>query len=208
MTPPAPPEDSPGTRTGTGGRDEEFATWLHVRQGALLRTATLLCGDPHEAQDVLQTALAKLYLSWDRVRERDALDAYVRRALVNETTSLWRRAWRRRERPVDEVPDGATTADRYDLGERAEVWRAVSSLPPRARSVVVLRYYEQLTEAETAEVLGVSVGTVKSQAHRGLALLRERTPAHLDPRTGSVAAGPESHPANQHSNRPEKEEER
>ncbi len=163
-------------------RDAEFTEYLAARQAALLRTAYLVCGDRHQAEDVLQTALAKLYLSWDKVRDRGAIDAYVRRIVVNEATSAWRRPWHRREQASERLPDTATHHDTYDLGGSTALWEAVRSLPPRARAVVVLRYYEQLSEAETAEALGVSTGTVKSQANRALALLRERTPAHLHPR--------------------------
>ena len=160
--------------------DEEFTAYLQARQGALLRTAYLLTGDRHQAEDVLQTALAKVYLSWDKVREREALDGYVRRILVNETTSLWRRPFKRRERATEVLPETGVEPT-YDEGQRAAVWSVVSTLPPRARAVVVLRYYEGLTESETADVLGVSVGTVKSQASRAMSLLRDRTPGHLAP---------------------------
>ncbi len=163
-------------------RDAEFTEYLAARQAALLRTAYLVCGDRHQAEDVLQTALAKLYLSWDKVRDRGAIDAYVRRIVVNETTSSWRRPWHRRERATDVLPETATHHDTYDDGGSAALWDVVRSLPPQARAVVVLRYYEQLSEAETAETLGVSKGTVKSQSSRAMALLRERTPAHLHPR--------------------------
>jgi len=147
----------------------------------LLRTAYLLTGDQHQAEDLLQTSLAKLYQSWDRVRDRGNVDAYARRILVNENNSLWRRPWKRREHATDEVPDRTGVHDTYDEGLSAAVWDVVQTLPKRARAVVVLRYYEQLSEAETAEVLGISVGTVKSQASRALASLRERTPADLNP---------------------------
>ena len=163
-------------------RDADFTAYLRARQGALLRTAYLLTGDVHTAEDVLQTSLAKLYLAWERVRERGATDAYVRRIMVNETTSLWRRGWKRREHVADGVPEPPPQLDAYDEGLGAEVWDLVQSLPRRARAVVVLRYYEQLTEAEVADTLGISVGTVKSQCSRSLAALRERTPDHLDPR--------------------------
>ncbi len=163
-------------------RDAEFTEYLAARQAALLRTAYLVCGDRHQAEDVLQTALAKLYLSWDKVRDRGALDAYVRRIVVNETTSAWRRPWHRRERSTDELPETAAHHDQYDEGRSAALWEVVRSLPPKARAVVVLRYYEQLTETETAQTLGISTGTVKSQSNRAMAQLRERTPAHLHPR--------------------------
>lgn len=175
-----------GPDTGGMGRSEardaEFTAYLAARQAALLRTAYLLTGDRHQAEDVLQTALAKLYLSWDKVRDRGAVDAYVRRIIVNENNSVWRRGWKRREHATDVVPEGAPHHDAYDEGSADALWQVVQTLPRKARAVVVLRYYEQLTEAETAEVLGITVGTVKSQSSRALATLRERTPAALDPR--------------------------
>ncbi|WP_435746746.1 SigE family RNA polymerase sigma factor [Nocardioides sp. SYSU DS0663] len=170
-----------GAMGGGASRDAEFTEWLAVRQPALLRTAYLLAGDRHAAEDLLQTSLAKLYLSWDRVRDREAVDAYARRIMVNENTSLWRRPWRRREHVSDDVPEPPPWTDRYDDGSDGVLWELVQSLPRRARAVVVLRYYEQLTEAETAEVLGISVGTVKSQCSRALATLRARVPAAIDP---------------------------
>jgi RNA polymerase sigma-70 factor (sigma-E family) len=155
-------------------RDTDFTAYLEARQARLLRTAYLLTGDQHQAEDLLQTSLAKLYLAWDKVRDRDSVDAYVRRIMVNENNSVWRRGWRRREWSTDEVPETTPVQDTYDEGVGAEVWRVVQTLPRRARAVVVLRYYEQLTEAETADVLGISVGTVKSQCSRALTTLRDR----------------------------------
>lgn len=152
-------------------RDAEFAAYMSARQPALLRTAYLLTGDAHTAEDVVQSALAKLYLAWEKVQRRESLDGYVRRILVNETNSLFRRAWRRRERVTDELPERGTE-DAYDDGLAEEVWAMVSSLPPRQRAVIVLRYYEDLSEAEIARTLGISEGTVKSQASRALAGLR------------------------------------
>jgi RNA polymerase sigma-70 factor (sigma-E family) len=123
----------------------------------------------------VQTSLAKLYLAWDRLEDRDNLDAYARRILVNEHRTAWRRPWRRREVVTDAPPDRAGPTIEYD-GGREVVWEFVASLPPRQRAVIVLRYYEQLTEAEIADVLGVSPGTVKSQASRAIAALRTRLP--------------------------------
>lgn len=164
-------------------RDAEFTAYLDARQGSLLRTAYLLTGDRHEAEDLVQTAFAKLYLSWDKVHDRGSLDGYVRRILVNEHHSLWRRGWRRREQPADGLPETGRD-DVYDEGLGEAVWSLVGSLPRKARAVVVLRYYEGLSEAETADALGISVGTVKSQASRALAALRERVPEGWDPRGG------------------------
>jgi RNA polymerase sigma-70 factor (sigma-E family) len=164
----------------TASRDAEFTAYLDARQPQLLRTAYLLTGDRHQAEDVLQTSLAKLYLAWDKVRDRDSVDAYVRRIMVNENNSLWRRGWKKREFATEVIPD-REFHDEYDEGLGAALWDVVQTLPKKARAVVVLRYYEQLTEAETADLLGISVGTVKSQCSRALAALRERVPAELDP---------------------------
>ncbi|CAA9374334.1 MAG: Sigma-70, region 4 type 2 [uncultured Nocardioides sp.] len=169
-----------GTRVtvASRSRDDDFASYLAAREQALLRTAYALTGNVHDAQDLLQTALAKLYLAWDSVRDREALDGYVRRIMVNENTSLWRRAWKRREHVSDDLPEQPVT-DHRDDGTSAQLWEFVQTLPRRQRAVVVLRYYEQLSEAETADVLGVSIGTVKSQTSRALAALRERAPQSL-----------------------------
>jgi RNA polymerase sigma-70 factor (sigma-E family) len=153
----------------------DFESWLVAREPALQRLALLLTGDEHSAQDLVQTSLAKLYLAWDRLDDRDNVDAYARRILVNEHRTAWRRPWRRREVVTDAPPDRAGPAIEYD-GGREVVWEFVASLPPRQRAVIVLRYYEQLSEAEIAEVLGISPGTVKSQASRAIAALRARLP--------------------------------
>ena len=161
-------------------KDADFSAYMSARQAALYRTAYLLAGDHAGAEDLLQNAFAKLYLSWDRVRDRGALDGYVRRTMVNEHNSLWRRAWKRREHSTDTIPETGIH-DTYDDGLGGALWSYVQTLPPKQRSVVVLRYYEQLTEAETADVLGISVGTVKSQTSRALAGLRARAPRFLHP---------------------------
>ncbi|HEX6518201.1 MAG TPA: SigE family RNA polymerase sigma factor [Nocardioidaceae bacterium] len=173
------------TETETGGemrsaqRDADFAAYMAARQPSLLRTAYLLTGDRHTAEDLVQTALAKLYLSWDKVQRRELVDGYVRRIIVNEHNSLWRRAWKRREVSTEVLPDEGAALDLPDLGERSAVWQFVQTLPRKQRAVIVLRYYEDLSEAEIAEVLGISVGTVKSQASRALASMRARV--HTQP---------------------------
>jgi RNA polymerase sigma-70 factor (sigma-E family) len=150
----------------------DFESWMAARQGRLLRTAYLLTGDVHAAEDLVQTALAKLYLAWDRVSDAPSVDAYARKILVNEHTSMWRRLWRHRETVTDtSAHEVAVDSPEYD-GVAAAVWAAVRELPERQRAVVVLRYYEQLSERETADALGVTVGTVKSQASRALDTLR------------------------------------
>lgn len=169
-------------------RDAEFAEYLTARRPRLLRTAYLICGDQHTAEDLVQNAMAKLYLAWDRVRDLEHRDAYVRRMVINEHTSWWRRRFRKAEVSVD-LPPEQGCYDRYDDGTRGRLWEFVQSLPPKQRAVVVLRYYEEYSEAETAEVLGISVGTVKSQCSRALAALRDRAPHSLNPHTDTPQEG-------------------
>ncbi len=167
------------------GRDEEFAAYMAARQPSLLRTAYLLTGDRHTAEDLVQTSLAKLYLAWDKVQRRELVDGYVRRILVNEHNSLWRRPWKRREISSDELPERAGRAhEEPDSVQSAALWDFVQTLPKRQRAVIVLRFYEDLSEAEVADLLGVSVGTVKSQSSRALAAMRGRVHEHpqLSPR--------------------------
>ena len=160
---------------------EAFHAYVSARSGPLLRTAYLLTGNRADAEDLLQTALAKTFLSWDRIREREALDAYVRRIMVNTQTSFWRR--RRPETAYDEVPDAGSPDQTGASDLHDALWQALATLPPRQRAIVVLRYYENLTEAETAQVLGVSVGTVKSTTSRALVKLRDCSGLRDDPRT-------------------------
>ena len=155
-------------------RVTDFESWMAARQHRLLRTAYLLTGDVHSAEDLTQTTLAKVYLAWDRVSSAHSVDAYARKMMVNEHTSMWRRMWRHREVVSDtSAHDVPVAAEEYD-GVGAALWDAVTALPERQRAVVVLRYYEQLSEKEAADALGVSVGTVKSQASRALDTLRAR----------------------------------
>ena len=161
-------------QTRSAAKDAEFAAYMSARQPSLLRTAYLLTGDRHAAEDLVQTSLAKLYLSWDKVQKREMIDGYVRRIMVNENNSLWRRAWKRNELPTAAVPESDSVLDSHDHGEKSALWEFVNTLPKKQRAVVVLRYYEDLSEVETAEILGISVGTVKSQASRALASMRRR----------------------------------
>jgi RNA polymerase sigma-70 factor (sigma-E family) len=161
---------------------ESFRSYVAARSPALMRTAYLLTGNRADAEDLLQTALAKTYLAWDRIREREAIDAYVRRVMVNTQTSWWRRR-KVDEYVTDAVPETRTARDAtQDLVLHDALWTALAGLPARQRAMVVLRYYEDLSEAETAQVLGVSLGTVKSTTSRALTKLRESAGLRDDPR--------------------------
>ena len=154
-----------------------FSSYVRARQPVLLRTARSLTANPCDAEDLLQTALTKTYVAWERIEDHRALDGYVRRALLNTRTSQWRKRkvdeFACEELPEPEPGGGAEEdpAERQALHDA--MWRAIAKLPDRQRAMVVLRYYEDLSEAQTAEVLGVSVGTVKSAVSRALGKLRE-----------------------------------
>lgn len=152
---------------------EAFRAFVTARSAGLLRSAYLLTGDRGEAEDLLQTALARLSVSWGRVRDKGALDAYVRRSMVHAQISHWRRK-RPQTVAIDAVPEPAAAAG-LDVETRLLLWQALQRLPSKQRAAVVLRFWEDLSEQETAAVLGVAVGTVKSQTSRALAKLREDT---------------------------------
>jgi RNA polymerase sigma-70 factor (ECF subfamily) len=156
--------------------EEEFREFVAARSGALLRTAYLLVGDWATAEDLLQTALTKTYLAWKRMGAIEAVEPYTRRVLVNTATSWWRRRWHG-ERPTEVLPDRSGPDEHQQAVERDAIWRHVRALPARQRAVLVLRYYEDLSEAQTAELLDISPGTVKSQTARALATLRRRLAA-------------------------------
>jgi RNA polymerase sigma-70 factor (sigma-E family) len=160
---------------GAAGDGAGFDAFVASRGAALLRFAYVLTADAELAQDVVQEALVKAFRSWDRVRAADQPEAYVRRIVVNEYTS-WRRRLRNRERPTaDSLLDTANSgfgAGLDAIAERDVVWRAMAGLPPRQRAVLVLRFYEDLSEDEIARVLGCAGGTVRSLATRALATLR------------------------------------
>ena len=148
----------------------EFADYVGGRGQALQRTAYLLTGDWALAEDLLQTALARIYPRWDRI-VRDDPDAYVRKVLVNTWSSWWRRKWRG-EVPSDALVDTAGMDPYAEADRRRAVAAALAGLPPKQRATVVLRFHEDMTEAQVAAVLGVSIGTVKSQTAKALAKLR------------------------------------
>ena len=157
----------------TGGRrDAEFEEFYRTTWAHLFRVAYGVAGDRSLAEDALQSAYAKAYAGWSRVQAAERPEAYVCRMAVNEVLTVLRRPWFRAERSTDDPQPGATPSHEGETVERDAVWRAVQTLAPRQRAVIVLRYYEGLSEAEIARTLGCSPGTVKSQAHAALATLR------------------------------------
>ncbi|HEX9354891.1 MAG TPA: SigE family RNA polymerase sigma factor [Streptosporangiaceae bacterium] len=154
------------------GIDERFTAYVRDRGEHHLRVAVLLTGDWHAAQDLVQESLVRLYRAWPKLRLDGDPDAYLRRIMVNTHRSWWRARWRR-ETPAGELPD-AVIADFADgQAFAALVRQALQALPRRQRAAVVLRYCADLPEAEVADLLGCSVGTVKTHTHRGLRALRE-----------------------------------
>jgi RNA polymerase sigma-70 factor (sigma-E family) len=146
----------------------EFEEFVAARSAALWRSAYLLTGDRQKAEDLLQTALVKAWRRWGSVERPEA---YVRAAIASTYTDWWRRRWTG-EVPTDTVPDVAGPAETGAVEVRRDVLRALAALPRGQRAVVVLRYFDDLTEQQTADALGIRVGTVKSQASRALAALR------------------------------------
>jgi RNA polymerase sigma-70 factor (sigma-E family) len=152
-------------------RDAEFGEFLDSRAVVMRRTAYLLCGgDWHRAEDLVQTTLTKIYVAWPRLRRDGSVDAYSRKVMVRSAIDESRRAFRRRESMVDELPEVAGPPSATD--EAIDVRRALAQLPAGQRAVVVMRYWEDMSVTETAELLGKSEGTIKSQAAKGLATLR------------------------------------
>lgn len=155
------------------GRGDTFDDFVAARSTALWRSAYLLTGDRHKAEDLLQTALVKTWRRWERFDHRtdETAEAYVRRALVTTYTDWWRRRWRG-EVPTGELPDEQRPDDAPHVDVRRDVLTALATLSKGQRAVLVLRYFDDLTEQQTADALGISVGTVKSQASRAIAALR------------------------------------
>lgn len=151
----------------------EFEDFVRARGPALLRYGYVLSGNADDAADLVQEALLKLSGAWRRVHNKDNPEAYVRRTMARQHVSWWRR--RRREQVTDDLPEGSYT----DTHSTGELWRELATLPRRQRTVLVLRYYEDLSDQEIADLLGISRGTVRSQAFRALHTLRVR-PALLE----------------------------
>jgi RNA polymerase sigma-70 factor (sigma-E family) len=160
--------------------DERFTAYVRERGEHHLRVAVLLTGDWHAAEDLVQASLVKLYRAWPRLDTTADPDAYLRRIMINTHRSWWRARWRR-ETPAAVLPErasGEDIADQQALG--ALVRQALAALPRQQRAVLVLRYCEDLPEAEVAGLLGCTLGTVKTHAHRGLRSLRELLGGEFD----------------------------
>jgi RNA polymerase sigma-70 factor (sigma-E family) len=151
-----------------------YREYVTARLEPLRRTAYLLCGDWHTADDLVSVALTKLFRQWRRISAMDNIDAYMRRTMLNAWLDERRRPWRR-ERPTGEVPDSRMSTP--DTAQRIALMAYLDELPPRRRAVLVLRYFCDLSVEETADALCCSAGTVKSQTSRALDTLRSRLTA-------------------------------
>ncbi|QES49815.1 SigE family RNA polymerase sigma factor [Streptomyces venezuelae] len=164
--PAAPTAPSPSS-------EAEFTAYVQERRAALFATAFHLTGDRHEAEDLLQSALFSTYRAWDRITDKAAVGGYLRRTMTNLHISAWRRR-KLNEYPTEELPETVGDSDAMRGTElRAVLWQALARLPEPQRTMLVLRYYEGRTDPEIAEILDISVGTVKSSIWRSLRRLRE-----------------------------------
>jgi len=170
--------------------DEAFREYVHERLPALQRLAYLLCQDRHHADDLVQDALVKLYVKWDRAQAATHLHAYARTTLVRTFLSERRTNWARRVVLVDELPDDAAAPADPDAASTVAVRRALATLPPRQRAVIALRFYSDLSVEETGRTLGCTAGTVKSQTAKGLAALRRALPDDEPDGTGASSSTP------------------
>ena len=151
-----------------------FAEFVGARSGALFRAAYLMVGDHGLAEDLLQEALTKTYVAWPRLREVDKAEAYTRKAITTTAISWWRRKAWKNEKPRDDVPEIGQTGQAEHFAQQDWLWQELQNLAPKQRAAIVLRYYEDLTEAQTAEAMGCAVGTVKSQVSAALGNLRRQ----------------------------------
>jgi len=151
--------------------DEEFADFVGARWASLYRLAYLLTASPMGAEDLLQTTLEKAYMRWARIGQMEYAEAYVRRMLANSLVSSRRRAWIG-EQPYGDLPETVGESAELPVLDRSLLWPLVCALPAGQRAVIVLRYYEDLTEAQIADVLGCAPGTVKSQSSAAIGALR------------------------------------
>ena len=155
-------------------RDEEFAEWVAARSAWLQRTAFLMCGDRALAEDLTQTTLVKVYVSWHRIQRREAVDGYARRTLARVCIDESRRPWRRESVVADGLGDRADVRDAHGgVDDRDVLLDALRALPDRQRVAVVLRHWQDLSVTETAEAMGCTESAVKTHTSRGVARLRE-----------------------------------
>ncbi|MFI6287128.1 SigE family RNA polymerase sigma factor [Streptomyces sp. NPDC051018] len=162
-----------GTGTRTSLSEAEFTAYVRERRSSLYATAYHLTGDRFEAEDLLQSALFSTYRAWDRISDKAAVGGYLRRTMTNLHISAWRRR-KLNEYPTEELPETAGDTDAMRGTElRAVLWQALARLPELQRTMLVLRYYEGRTDPEIADILDISVGTVKSSIWRSLRRLRE-----------------------------------
>ncbi|MEU3186981.1 SigE family RNA polymerase sigma factor [Streptomyces sp. NPDC006923] len=168
--------EAPGerpARTETADAEAAFTAYVQERRASLYATAYHLTGDRFEAEDLLQSALFSTYRAWDRISDKAAVGGYLRRTMTNLHISAWRRR-KLNEYPTEELPETASDIDAMRGTElRAVLWQALSRLPETQRTMLVLRYYEGRTDPEIADILDISVGTVKSSIWRSLRRLRE-----------------------------------
>jgi RNA polymerase sigma-70 factor (sigma-E family) len=158
----------------TRAPDLAFEEFMAARWAPLYRTAFLLTGDRHDAEDLLQGALARTCARWSGIRDKGAADSYVRRAMVHAASRGWRR--RGQEVVTDELPERGHLGGLDVRADHLALWQQIRLLPPRMRATLILRYVEDLTEEATAHELGCSIGTVKSQTHHALKRLRAALP--------------------------------
>ncbi|MYZ39217.1 MULTISPECIES: SigE family RNA polymerase sigma factor [unclassified Streptomyces] len=166
---------------------EEFEEYVRTRHEALLRSARRLVPDPIDAQDLLQTALARTYGRWDGIADKSLADAYLRRVMINTRTEWWR-ARKLDEVPTEQLPDASVEDGTEQHADRALLMEILGILAPKQRSVVVLRHWEQMSTEETAAALGMSAGTVKSTLHRALARLRHELETRQERERAGCAA--------------------
>lgn len=150
------------------GERAAFNEFVHARLPKLLRFGHALTGDPHSGADLVQDALERAMLAWSRIDAKEDPEGYVRRIMVNRNVSIWRR--HRKERLTDRMPENASSSPANERDDG--LWEAIKQLPVKQRAVIVLRYYEDLSEVQIAATMGCSTGTVKSQASRAMAKLR------------------------------------
>jgi RNA polymerase sigma-70 factor (sigma-E family) len=155
--------------------DQQLADYVSARWPALVRYATVVCGDAVEGEELAQAALVRVASRWWLLRDRDNIDAYVRTAIVRGHLNV-RHRLRHREQRVAEPPQVVGADSTEGIGRGVDIRRALAALPPRQRAVLALRYLDDMSEAQAAEVLGCSVGTIKSQASKALATLRRSFP--------------------------------